>query len=374
MKTETAPRESRGAHARGPPAVLPHDAALPAPRRQGNPAQESEPDLFSDQRRRARGRARRGGPGPSARLRWFYPYYRDRALCLALGVTAGEMLLAAVGAKDDPASGGRQMPSHWGHKRLNIVSQSSPTGTQCLRAVGCADASLFASGTTRSLNASGSSTTMKSCTYPRRRHDERGRVLGVAEHGVRPEAACRLPRRGQRLRDLRPRRSADAGRRHLARRRVISRPQSSPRRRHGSTRQLSGDEEAVAHARERKGPALVHAKVIRPYSHSLSDDEKLYKTAEERAEEARRDPIPSFAALLKREGLVSDAELEAIAADVKAEITRATERARAATKPSKDTASLYVSRPTSIRRRNRLTRPPRPTASRTPWLRRSIGP
>ena len=277
---------------------------------------------------------------------WFYPYYRDRALCLAIGMTPLEMFLSGVGAADDPNSGGRQMPSHWGHKRLNIVSQSSPTGTQCLQAVGCAEAGMLyealdgipdrqvkfekdevvyvsiGDGTT----SEGEFWESLSTACVRRLPvlymvEDNGYAISVPVDVQTPGGSVsRLVESFPGLKVLR----CD-GTDFLESYKTLT--------------------DAVAWCRERRGPALVHAKVVRPYSHSLSDDEKLYKTPAERAEEATRDPITKLAAWLKQEGLATDADLTAIATDVDREIAEAVDTALKAAKPPRSSAGLYLYSP-----------------------------
>ena len=277
---------------------------------------------------------------------WFYAYYRDRALCLTLGVTPLEMLMSAVGAKDDPSSGGRQMPSHWGDRRLNIVSQSSPTGTQCLQAIGAADAGRLYERVT---DIEGRES---------RFHDDEIVYLSVGE-GTTSEgefweslnAACleKLPvvylveDNGYAISVPVEVQTAGGDISKL----VASFPGLFVQSIDGTdfTASYRAMRDATAYARARKGPAFVHARVIRPYSHSLSDDERLYKTAEERSAEARRDPIVRMAALLKSEGLASDRDLETIAKDVEREINDAADRAIRSEKPGPETAPLYVYSP-----------------------------
>jgi 2-oxoisovalerate dehydrogenase E1 component len=277
---------------------------------------------------------------------WFYPYYRDRALCLTLGVTPLEMLLAGVGARDDPASGGRQMPSHWGHKRLNIVSQSSPTGTQCLQAIGCAEAGRLYEKVTAIADrdgrfekdevvyvSAGDGTTSEGEFWESLNSACLGRlpVVYLVEDN---EYAISVPVEVQ---------TAGGDISKL----VASFPglyvQSIDGTDFvGSYRAMS---EAVAYARARRGPALVHAKVIRPYSHSLSDDEKLYKTAEERTSEAKRDPIVRLATLLTSEHLATEDDLQGIVRDVEREVNHAAEEAIRSPRPSRDTATQFVYSP-----------------------------
>ena len=304
------------------------------------------------------------------------PYYRDRALCLQLGITPLEMLLAAVGAKDDPSSGGRQMPSHWGHTELNIVSRLEPD-----RHAGAAGGRRRRSGrhlqprhgdspiATRASSATRSSTSRSA--KARRARASSGKSLNTA---CIKQPAGAVPRRRQRLRDLGAGRSADARRRHLAPRALASRPARRLDRRHRLLRQPRARcARRSAYVRARKGPALVHAHVIRPYSHSLSDDEKLYKTPAEREAEARRDPIARFARVpARRNGLATDEELAAIAADVEREVNDAAAAgARGAEAGQEHRRRSGSTRPTSIRPRPRSTRRRSPRASPTRWSRRS---
>jgi 2-oxoisovalerate dehydrogenase E1 component len=277
---------------------------------------------------------------------WFFPYYRDRALCLTLGMTPLDMLLAGVGAKDDPSSGGRQMPSHWGHKSLHIVSGSSPTGTQCLHAVGAAEAGRLYEHVT--------------AIEEREQQFERDEVVYVSigdgttsegEFWESLNAAClgRLPvvfvieDNGYAISVPVEVQTAGGDISKL----VASFPGLLVKSIDGTDFLESYDamSSAVAYARARKGPAVVHAKVTRPYSHSLSDDEKLYKTADERAAEARRDPIVRLADFLRSEGIVTDADLEAMARDVDKEVNEAAEQAIPAPKPAADTVLSFVYSP-----------------------------
>ena len=275
---------------------------------------------------------------------WFYPYYRDRALCLTLGMTPTEMLLSAVGSAEDPNSGGRQMPSHWGHQALNIVSQSSPTGTQFLQAVGCAEAwlryeridGIIEKPIERdevSYCSAGDGTTSEG---------EFWEALNTASNLKLPvvfliednKYAISVPIEVQ---------TAGGSISKL----VAGFPGLFIQEVDGCDPVASYEtmRRAVEYCRQRKGPALVHAHVTRPYSHSLSDDEVLYKPARERDDEAKRDCLVSFPKRLLADGVTTAAELEAIRAKVDEEIQVAADIALASPQPKPETALQFVYSP-----------------------------
>jgi len=259
---------------------------------------------------------------------WFYTYYRDRALCLMLGVTPLEMLLAAVGAAEDVASAGRQMPSHWGSPALHIVSASSPTGTQFLQAVGCAEACrlldpdaaevvLVTSGDGATSEGEFWESVNAACL-------KRLPVLYLIEdNGYAISVPVECQTAGGSISRLL------AGFPHLLVREVDGTDLVAS---------YQALREAAAYCRSGQGPALVHAHVIRPYSHSLSDDERLYRTAAERAAEAARDPLARFPEWLLAEGILDRRALELLTEEADHEIHAATEYALRAEPPARGSA------------------------------------
>jgi 2-oxoisovalerate dehydrogenase E1 component len=270
---------------------------------------------------------------------WVYPYYRDRALALALGVTPLEMFLQAVGAKDDPNSGGRQMPSHWGIPRLNILPRSSSTGMQFTHAVGLAEAALYFEKFPQALRQAQQAPLGE---HMRHQTDEIVYVSGgdgstsegeffeglnsaclrklpilflIEDNGWAISVPVQFQTPGGNIAKL----LANYPGLFL-----LECDGSDPLKSYAVLRH------AVEYCRERKGPALVRARVTRPYSHSLSDDEKLYKNPALREEEAQRDPIPKFGLFLVREGIVDEKELEAIEAEVDREIRESSDQALSA--------------------------------------------
>jgi 2-oxoisovalerate dehydrogenase E1 component len=284
---------------------------------------------------------------------WFFPYYRDRGLSLALGTSVEDQLLQSVGAASDPASGGRQMPSHWSSPQLHIVTQSSSTATQCLQAVGCAEAALYFAANpdaTRpgdpsqndyrqfhSVDFHGDEVVYVSVGDGSTSQGEFWESISIAsnrklpvlfvveDNGYAISVPVEVNTPGGSISPL----LANFPSFHFA-----EVDGTDP------IACLQAFEAAVAHCRARKGPALVHGHVTRPYAHSHSDDAKLYRPESERQAEALRDPIHNFQMFLLREGILDAAGIERLEKEVDEEVRVAAERALRAPMPDPSPAAI----------------------------------
>ena len=304
---------------------------------------------------------------------WFYPYYRDRALCLTLGAKPLEMFLQGVGAADDPSSGGRQMPSHWGYKRLNIVTQSSPTGSQILQAVGCAEAGRYFARHPKAAEipriskdakngaaASGEKTAsvdyrqFKDVTF---KGDEISYVSlgdGTSSEGefweaMNAAALSKLPvifcvqDNGYAISVPVEVQTAGGSISRL----VSGFPNFHFEEVDGTdpVASCTAFQRAAQYCREGHGPAFVHAHVIRPYSHSLSDDERLYRPDSERERDAARDPVSRTQMFLLREGILDEKGINELEKKVEEELQIAVDKALEALPPAPESVLKYVYSP-----------------------------
>jgi 2-oxoisovalerate dehydrogenase E1 component len=313
---------------------------------------------------------------------WFYPYYRDRGLCLALGATPYDMFLQGVGAADDPSSGGRQMPSHWGYPALNVVTQSSPTGSQILQAVGCAEGGRYFSrrpnaaeipsvppfakdakdGAPISDLDSESSKSASSIDYRQFKNvsfknDEVTYVSlgdGTSSEGefweaMNAAALEKLPvifvvqDNGYAISVPVEVQTAGGSISRL----VSGFPNFHFEEVDGTdvVSSYAAFQRAARYCREGHGPSFVHAHVIRPYSHSLSDDERLYRPDAERERDAQRDPVTRTQMFLLREGILDANGIDKLEKEVDAELQTAVDRALEALPAAPESVTNFVYSP-----------------------------
>ncbi len=283
---------------------------------------------------------------------WFYPYYLDPALCLALGNTVEDQLLQAVGAADDPASGGRQMPSHWSSTALNIVTPSSSTATQCLQAVGCAEAGrYFARHPDAAKKHDGDYRAFKDIKF----HGDEVVYVSLGEgstsqgefwESLNTASNAKLPvlfvveDNGYAI-SVPVEVNTPGG--NISRL-VANFPNFFFAEVDGTdpVASFAAMQQAVAWCRAGNGPAFVHGHVVRPYSHSLSDDERQYRSAAELEADSLRDPLPRMQMRLLREGILDDQGITRLERQVDEEVLRAADKALRATLPGVDTIRRHV--------------------------------
>jgi 2-oxoisovalerate dehydrogenase E1 component len=288
---------------------------------------------------------------------WFFPYYRDRALCLALGVTPDEMLLQSVGAATDPASGGRQMPAHWSSRPLHIVSTSSCTSTQLLHAVGCAEAGRYfsrhpeaaarpdAAGAAadyrafRDVEFHGDEVVFTSLGEGSTSQGEFWEALNTASNQKLPVVFC-VEDNGYAISTPVEVNTPGGNISKL----VVNFPNFHIAEVDGTDAEacLRAFEAAAAHCRAGLGPAFVHGHCVRHYSHSLSDDDRLYRSAAERQADAMRDPLAKMQMRLLREGTLTEEEINALERDLDREAAEAAERALEAPLPKVEDITEHV--------------------------------
>ena len=276
---------------------------------------------------------------------WFYPYYRDRTFVYGLGMTPADLFRQPLGKRTDPSSGGRQMPNHFAAPELNIVSQSSPTGTQFLQAVGTAEVNKIV----RSLPPNPS---LPPCSEDEVVYVSSGD--GATSQGDFYEAISAAS-----LNKLPVLFVIQDNGYAISVPTEVQTPGASISRTFSDfpglfVREIDGVDvldcfdglgEAIAHCRSGKGPALLHAHVVRLKPHSDSDDDSSYRSNSEKEEDEKRDPLPIFEQLMVEQGLVEPEDGERIRKDAHDEFQDIYDTIKEEEMPDASTVSRFVYNP-----------------------------